>query len=111
MQTNHRSVIRVRCHRRLTHLAGVVACAVAGTGPVHAQGAAGGPGFAPGSRQLVLLDFSTFPLGPLPPQLLGQAGMSNLTGELEVVMKDGVHMLRASTPSTFRMGCQGRPPV
>jgi hypothetical protein len=62
------------------------------------------PVFAPGGRQVVLLDFSTFPLGPISTTEQTRTGISNLKGQLEVVMKDGVPMLRASTPSTFLVG-------
>jgi hypothetical protein len=60
--------------------------------------------FVPGGRQIVLLDFSTFPLGPLlaPPANRCVAGSAcRLVGDLEIVMKDGVRMLRASSRSSF----------
>ena len=60
-----------------------------------AQGTAGG-GFAPGARNIIDLNFSGTPVGQFP------QGLRQLPGaKLEVVMKDGVHMLRASSPSEF----------
>ncbi len=52
-------------------------------------------GFIPGGRDIVNLDFAGTPIGELP------KGLRLLQGNLEVVDKDGVHMLRASSPSEF----------
>ena len=90
---------------RFTRVGSLLRTALAASvvaGPLAAQSTVAAD-FAPGGRQLVLLDFSTFPLGPLSMQDLQRVGMFNLKGELEVVMKDGVHMLRAAEPSTFRV--------
>ena len=67
---------------------------VAGAPMASAQGAAGG-GFAPGARTIVALDFAGTPVGEFP------KGLRLLQGNLEVVDKEGMHMLRASSPSEF----------
>ena len=55
-----------------------------------------GTGFAPGARTIVDLNFAGTPVGQFP------QGLRQLPGaKLEVVNKDGVHMLRASSPSEF----------
>ncbi|HUG13052.1 MAG TPA: hypothetical protein VMM36_18690, partial [Opitutaceae bacterium] len=48
-----------------------------------------------GSGELISLDFSSAPLGAPPKEL------RVLSGELEVVEKDGTHMLRSSSDSSF----------
>src|SRR5687767_12895451 len=67
---------------------------VEGVQMASAQGAAGG-GFAPGARTILSLDFGGTPVGDFP------KGLRLLQGNLEVVVKDGMHMLRASSPSEF----------
>ena len=57
--------------------------------------AAQGSGFVPGARPIVDLTFAGTPVGEFP------TGLRLLTGNLDVVDKNGVHMLRASTPSEF----------
>ena len=58
--------------------------------------ATSGPGFAPGARTIVDLNFAGTPVGQFP------QGLQQLPrAKLEVVNKDGVHMLRASSPSEF----------
>jgi hypothetical protein len=57
------------------------------------QGTPGG--FAPGARTIVDLEFSSTAIGDFP------RGLRLLQGNMEVVDKDGVHMLRASSPSEF----------
>ena len=52
-------------------------------------------GFAPGTRTIVDLTFAGTPVGDFP------KGLRLLQGNMEVVDKDGVHMLRASSPSEF----------
>ena len=59
---------------------------------VSAQG-----GFVAGARTIVTLDFATEPVGDVP------KGLRPHFGTLDVVDKDGVHMLRASSPSDFVM--------
>ncbi len=78
---------------------------VLGIGPAALEAQAGGT-FAPGGQQLVLLDFSTFPLGSIPPSRLGECRpgtptICDIRGELAVVMHDGQPMLRASGRSSF----------
>jgi len=53
----------------------------------------GGATFAPGARTIFALDFAGTPIGDFP------KGLRLLQGNLEVVDKDGMHMLRASSPS------------
>src|SRR5687768_17626947 len=67
---------------------------VEGVQMASAQGAAGG-GFAPGARTILSLDFGGTPVGDFP------KGLRLLQGNLEVVVKDGMHMLRASSLSEF----------
>ncbi len=58
--------------------------------------ATSGTGFAPGARTIVDLNFAGTPVGQFP------QGLRPLPGaKLEVVTKDGVQMLRASSPSEF----------
>ena len=52
-------------------------------------------GFQPGSQQLFLLDLANTPVGEIP------ANIQLLQGTLEVVLKDGVPMLKASSASAF----------
>ncbi len=52
-------------------------------------------GFAAGVRDIVNLDFAATPIGEVP------KGLRLLQGNLDVVDKDGMHMLRASSPSEF----------
>ena len=52
-------------------------------------------GFIPGARTILTLDFAGTPVGEFP------KGLRLLQGNLEVVDKDGMHMLRASSPSEF----------
>jgi len=59
---------------------------------LQAQGAGG---FAPGARTIIDLNFAGTPVGEFP------KGLRLLEGNLEVVDKDGMHMLRASSPSEF----------
>lgn len=54
-----------------------------------------GSAFVAGNRDLVSLDFSKVPVGPAP------ASIQPIAGTLDVVEKDGVHMLRGSSPATF----------
>lgn len=51
--------------------------------------------FVPGDRDLVSIDFSKVPVGPAP------SSIQTKSGTLDVVEKDGVHMLRSSSPATF----------
>lgn len=59
-----------------------------------AQASSGG-GFSPGTRTIVDLNFASTAVGDFP------KGLRLLGGNLEVVDKDGVRMLRASSPSEF----------
>ena len=52
-------------------------------------------GFTPGARTILNLDFAGTAIGDFP------KGLRLLSGNLEVVDKDGMHMLRASSPSEF----------
>jgi hypothetical protein len=81
------------------------ACVFLGLSPVAVQSQAAGP-FAPGGQQLVLLDFSKFPLGSVPVstrpgQCLPSLPVCDIKGDLEVVMQNGVPMLRAAGRSSF----------
>ena len=84
---------------RLTHSgrspvvtrAGLVLVALSGAAPVlaSAQGVTGG------AREIVSLTFANTPVGDFPKQLTYR------NGSLEVVEKNGVHMLQATAPSEF----------
>jgi len=66
--------------------------------PVAAQAGLPGTqpvGFVPGSRELFSIDFAAEPLGEFPKRL------KLLSGNLTMVMKDGVPALRASDPAEF----------
>lgn len=79
-------------------------CMLLAAGAVNLQGQST-VAFAPGGQQLVLLDFSTFPLGRVVPPASGGClsviPVCDIRGQLEVVMQDGKPMLRASGRSSF----------
>ena len=86
--------VRSLGRRAVTGLPAIALLVVAGGPVAWAQGAAGG-GFAPGGRTILALDFAGTPVGQFP------RGLRLVRGNLEVVDKDGMHMLRASSPSDF----------
>jgi hypothetical protein len=61
----------------------------------YGQTAAASAGFAPGARELFSLNFAQDPLGEFP------RSIRQLSGNMEVVEKDGMKMLRASSDSEF----------
>ncbi len=63
-----------------------------------------GGGFVPGSRELFSIDFAAEPLGEFPKRL------KLLSGNLTMVMKDGVPALRASDPAGFLINLSERLP-
>ena len=63
--------------------------------PTPPPGVAFGAGFQPGGQQLFALDLRSTPIGEFPSNL----GFS--TGIMEVVLKNGVRMLKASAASAF----------
>ena len=63
--------------------------------PQPPPGVAYAAGFQPGSQQLFLLDLAGTPVGEIP------TNIKLLKGTLEVVMKDGTRMLKASAASEF----------
>src|SRR5687767_13244302 len=67
---------------------------LSGARTISAQGTTG-TGFVAGARTIVNLDFAAEPVGDVP------KGLRPHFGKLDVVDKDGVHMLRASSPSDF----------
>ncbi len=56
-----------------------------------------GSSITPGAREIIALNFANTAVGEFP------KGLRLLKGSLEVVDKDGVRMLRATTPSEFRI--------
>lgn len=78
---------------RLVRTAALLTLAVVAPLTVDAQGTSSG--FAPGTRTIVDLNFAGTAVGDFP------KGLRLLQGNMEVVDKDGVRMLRASSPSEF----------
>jgi hypothetical protein len=77
------------------HVASVVSVALALQLVVVEPGAAQGGGFVPGTRELFSVDFAAEPLGEFPRRL------KLLQGNMEMVMKDGIPMLKASDRAAF----------
>src|SRR5689334_9453688 len=78
----------------------VVSAVVAATTFLHvynapSRSAQGTPEFAPGARTIVNLNFAAVPTGDV------AKVFTSHSGKLDVVDKNGVRMLRASSPSDF----------
>ena len=92
---SHETVSRTCARRTVTRLAGAVV-ALAWTSLAAAQ--TNPPSTPPtGGRDLVAMTFAATPIGSFP------VGLEKVAGAMEVVMKDGQPMLRATERSTFRI--------
>lgn len=73
-------------------------------GGLPAGAAAQGGGFVPGSRELFSLDFAAEEMGEVPKRI------RMMQGNVEMVMKDGMPMLKASERATFLVSFTERLP-
>ena len=88
-------MLKSRCFAALVCASVSVAGPALGQPPRPPSGVAFAAGFQPGSQQLFALDLSGTPVGDFPTSL------KLLNGNVEVVLKNGVRMLKASAASEF----------